>query len=714
MKKKLSIDCLSCKFSIYSRALACLLGALTIAGCGGGDNSSVATTSAAPVPAAPTPVVNTPATPPAPAPPTLPAVTTTNVIFCGETQTSAISGMSAGTASANAGTSRTLALPDTLVTLDGAANGISAKWSQISGPDPALFKCAEAPRTAIKVDKPGDYVFRLTALDNTGKTTSGDVRVVVKPNPIAINANSTPLDHLQTVNRPIFKAGHTMLPIADSSCGVADPIRLELMKYWGFSGQFGGNTPTDGAIAKEIKANPGKYPIEISYGNLTYIFLNYRGNDKSNPQLPTNTYVVKPDGTVFTKGGNPMFSPVAPDANFLNLGEYIGKTAVNVEAALNQPIRLVTNGAEYGLPATLGDENPDTLGYTQDPTIMAGYKASGLDWRSFLSQQKARQERLLKEGIFKNLKKGKPVYSLYTEAYGAEAGSWYGWKRFGLDWTQFIGKDGVPMVSDYSSPQMYYKDVNSGWTGERGYRVAPYDGLSQALKDVGGAISLGQRNLYPWVSMGWKERDPTQISDTDQFMGMMKAYYTAGALGAASGYFNCETTAGNPAATIFYAMLGNTKIGTVMPTQIRGFQALAQVQALFSHLESFLRQGELMAGPNKHRQNVDTPDTGAMEFPVEGEFTDIPSQQFGATTMRVPTARVLARKMLNANRYLITAWANTGADRDVVVNDVQLGGKLTLKARRAGTVYTGELKNGKMELTLIDVDGMNPTRTLFP
>ena len=55
--------------------------------------------------------------------------------------------------------------------------------------------------------------------------------------------------------------------------------------------------------------------------------------------------------------------------------------------------------------------------------------------------------------------------------------------------------------------------------------------------------------------------------------------------------------------------------------------ALARVHALFSHLEMFLRQGDLLPGPNHHRFSKDLP---AYEFP-SGD----------------PNVRVVARKLRN-------------------------------------------------------------------
>lgn len=75
---------------------------------------------------------------------------------------------------------------------------------------------------------------------------------------------------------------------------------------------------------------------------------------------------------------------------------------------------------------------------------------------------------------------------------------------------------------------------------------------------------------------------------------------------------------------------------------------------------------------------------------------------------------MLARKMRNADRWLVTAWANTGEDRDVKVTIDPKLGQLTLRARKAGSVYIVELEGTQVKQTLVDTDAMNPTRNLFP
>jgi len=116
--------------------------------------------------------------------------------------------------------------------------------------------------------------------------------------------------------------------------------------------------------------------------------------------------------------------------------------------------------------------------------------------------------------------------------------------------------------------------------------------------------------------------------------------------------------------------------------------ALGHVHALFSHLEEFLRKGDLLPGPARHRWSKDLP---AYEFPT-GD----------------PDARVLARKHRERAEWLITAWAAGGPDRQVSVAVPGLG-TVRLEARGCGSVYRAAVKDGKPSLTRVDDDGMHPT-----
>jgi hypothetical protein len=116
--------------------------------------------------------------------------------------------------------------------------------------------------------------------------------------------------------------------------------------------------------------------------------------------------------------------------------------------------------------------------------------------------------------------------------------------------------------------------------------------------------------------------------------------------------------------------------------------SLGHVHALFSHLEDYLRHGDLLPGPDRHRWSTDLP---AYEFPT-GDAA----------------ARVLARKHRTRDEWLLTAWAAGGANREVSVTIPKLG-ELTLLARDTASVYLAVPGPNGPAATLLDPDGLNPS-----
>jgi hypothetical protein len=131
--------------------------------------------------------------------------------------------------------------------------------------------------------------------------------------------------------------------------------------------------------------------------------------------------------------------------------------------------------------------------------------------------------------------------------------------------------------------------------------------------------------------------------------------------------------------------------GDEIPSWLAQMVVLARVQALFSHLEDFLRNGDLLPGPSRHRWSKEQP---AYEFPI-GD----------------PAVRVLTRRHKQRPEWLITAWAAGGSDRDVTVDIPDLG-KVELTARAAGSVYVASIAGGKPRVELVDKNGLLPSQGL--
>ncbi len=159
-------------------------------------------------------------------------------------------------------------------------------------------------------------------------------------------------------------------------------------------------------------------------------------------------------------------------------------------------------------------------------------------------------------------------------------------------------------------------------------------------------------------------------------MGFLKCLYTGGMVGAVAGYYAIPTNGWDA-----------TFPTSNPPDWIVQMQSLAYVHSLFSFLENYLRNGDLLPGPNPHAMSQDQP---AYEFPTG-----------------YPNDRVLARKLRNLNQWLITAWAADGIDTNVTVAIPTLG-SVNLVARDCGTVYLATLTN----LTLLDTNGMLPSASM--
>lgn len=614
-------------------------------------------------------------------------------------------------AQVNAGSDVSVTLPDSRVVVSGTASVARVVWSQVSGPSTVGFQDSESLTTGVAADRPGTYVLRLTAVSSTGQSLgSDDVQLTVNPNAVEIGAGSTPLDHVKSFVRPALRNGHTLVPLTGSSCALSDDVRVELVRHWGYGAGISGINADVDKVVPLVKTNAGRYPVVYSIASIYRFYNNYDNRHPGLPVLPPETYIRDANGNVILDGGNPIVSPLAPDGPFRTIGAALGADMAQREALVGQKISLVVNEGESGLWIP-GDRNPLDI-WGRDPRVIAAMQARGMnpnnirDWQRLISEAKARQERVIKENAYAQLKLGRPTtYSWYQEGFGRERGRWAGWPWFNFLWDLYFDASGKPTVSDYSSSEFYWLFANSGFTGT-GSNNLPYDMLTSGLREVGGMRTLGQHNFYPWISQGWDGGDSRGIAEDERYVGFLKQLYTAGAIGAVAGYFTCE-------GPIFNALRTNSAIGAETPTQVRGMINLAKVHALFTFLEPFLRDGELLTGNGDHPYNGDDITTPAMEFNVVGEVGP-PVDSWRPPSWGIRKARVLARKMRNADRWLVTAWANTGEDRDIRVTIDPRLGELKLRARKAGSVYIVELVGGQPQMRLVDTDAMNPTRNLFP
>lgn len=463
----------------------------------------------------------------------------------------------------------------------------------------------------------------------------------------------TALQMLQEAPKPQFRAGHTLLPLTRWGWTMPFEVRVELAEHWGYALEFGADAtmavvkPLDDAksipsrICALTASDPKKYPLCVLTARplLDKKFLD---------SLPPEAWCHDAQGKLIRQ-----LSPKAPDAVFLKAAELTAEPLVAIRR--KAPIAMVLNGGEY----PLGVLGWGQAAWEKDPKVL---KAKGdKDWFRYISERKAHEEQLISRAI-RDAAPDRQLYICYPISACPHEGRSADWWRWTWDYAAMKPTCDLPGIS------VYYKEFNTGWTGKS-------DMLSQVLNAVGGDIAVGQPLSYNWLCSGWVQKNlgPEAFSDAEHYMGFLKCYYTAGMIGGVAGYFSFPP--GGFAADL----------GEKMPSWLEQMVVLAHAQALFSHHEELIRQGDLLPGPDRHRWAKDRP---AYEFPT-GD----------------PEARVVARRHKQRPEWLLTAWAAGGADRDVTVKIPALG-TVKLRARACGSVYRAAIEAGKPALKWLDEKGM--------
>jgi hypothetical protein len=483
----------------------------------------------------------------------------------------------------------------------------------------------------------------------------------------AVAFAKTPLELVRQQPKPKFRSGHTLPPLTRWGYPLPYELKIEMTENWGYALELG-ECPTGEAIkalddsksepAKVLAlcaSNPKRYPLCVLTPRPFFV-------PKFLDQLPESAWCHDASGKRLPGYGDRLepraLSPEAPDECFQKAGEIVGEALKAVRR--KAPIAIVLNGGEYGMPVFgFGGKI-----WKQDPKVVKGVGIRS--WSQYLGEQRARHEM----PVFRAVCQQVPDRLLYIDypfsvcQYQNHSDDWWQWE---------YAYRSVKAVTDMPGASLYYGDYNSGWTGSN-------DMLTQTLNAVGGQIELKQPLSYNWLCAGYDRAKPsTDFSDMEHYMGYLKCLYTAGTIGGVAGYFSSPKGA-------FGADLGDT-----MPSWLAQQLTLSHAHALFSHLEEFLRQGDLLPGPDMHRWSKSQP---AYEFPT-GDAD----------------ARVLARRHSERAEWLLTAWAAGGNDREVSVEILELG-TVKLIARKCGSVYRAKLQNGRAVLQLIDTNGMNPTAAL--
>ncbi len=473
-------------------------------------------------------------------------------------------------------------------------------------------------------------------------------------------------------SQPTLKVakGSTLHPLTRYAYSKNDfEFQKELAERWGFClsipGYFGDvnlencNSPVtlEGKLVALVKSNPKRYKLQVVAN---------RGWPENPPQETwcrdasgkvLSAQAKSFDGTLWTPGMDSVISPEAPDA----VWEECGRMRAEPIAGLRKicPISMVLSGGEYGL-GVIGFAGP---AWAQDPKVQ---KARGeKSWFDYISIQKGRESQIIADALRKAVP-DRELYIYYTLSGGGQANRWWGWQ----DWNYDPGL--MKGASDLASDEYYLSHFNAGFTCTAEQLPQTCDILTAALNSRGRDIAVGLPLAYSWI---WASTNKEY--DRPRWRGLLKMLYTTGLVGANVGNYHMVTD------EAFAQPFPVDK----PPYWLDEITAAARVHALFSHAESFLRQGDLLPGPEMHVYSKEQP---AYEFPTGDR-----------------DARVIARKHNQKAEWLITAWAGGGKDRPVTVTIPGLG-KVTLQARNIGTVYTASVRADKPVLVQLPEDDPLP------
>ena len=518
-----------------------------------------------------------------------------------------------------------------------------------------------------------------------GVVTAGPV-AAERPKDVAIPAGHVlPAEYLASLRAPAFAPGHT-LPRLTRYASVLDfDTRVDFARRWGYALEWGTLTwqnsyatkdavdlalsdpQSDSAKCMRLAAEePETFKLAITCCR------DLPAQDAVPPETWTRdaagAFLTDKtsghDGNTWSDGVDRIFSPAAPESVWREAGRLRAEQLRRIRARC--PIAIVLNGGEYGL----GVPGFAQKYWEQDPGIV---KAKGeMSWAEFASRAKARAETLIADEV-RAAVPDRDLYIYYTCSGGGSRNRWPGWADWGPAYEHFAG------VSDLPSGEHYYRHGNSGWTGKT-------DILTTALNARGREIAAGHPLSYDWLADGWDgnkgmnggENDTegdNGLGDIARYRGFLKCMFTAGMIGGNAGYYSFPKGYEGTSLAGFRQPFPPDH----PPHWLLQMVALAEVQAMFSHVEKYLRDGDLLPGPDRHVWSKDQP-----------------AYEFRAGT----TARVLVRRLRKEPRWLVTAWAADGVTHDVDVEIPELG-RIQIEARPDATV--AEAAIGKDGPTLQEI-----------
>lgn len=461
----------------------------------------------------------------------------------------------------------------------------------------------------------------------------------------------TPAEWVRQQTPPRFKPGHTFPPLGQMHC-INPPVdlRAELARNWGFAVRL--NRPQgEPELIRLCRENPTVFKPAAMIGNLA----NLEGSKSI--KWPENAFLRKADGSLVE--GRQIFSPEMPDTAWqIVIDEALGQIEGQLGGLPATSLATVENWTEHGLTVPIEMARLAA----QDPQVLAA--KGNRSWQEYVSQRKAYSEGKMREAVKRRYPHA--LYTCYT--YGGFAGKPDG------DWAWDYHH--LKTATDLPSPECYYNYFNSGFVGGK-------DMLTLRLYARHLEIQEGFPHYLGWLCAGYQRKIADYQGDTAQgmyadlarWMGYLKMSYLAGMIGGiTTGEFG----------VIRYEPFDPAQ----PPKWLDQMLTVAHAHALFSWIEADLRNSRLLPGPQSHAWSKDQP---AYEFPTGHKDT-----------------RVLVRRVNNASRWLIGAWAADSIEREVTVTVPDLS-DYRLRARPAGTVHLVEQQEVKRVVRWLDEDAMRPS-----
>lgn len=435
-----------------------------------------------------------------------------------------------------------------------------------------------------------------------------------------------------------------------------------------------------------------------------------------------------------------VYSPEAPIQIFEETGTNWADPIIkffNYYPTIKAPI--IINGTEYGM----GVIDAEGKMWKQDSGVIAArdsYNSShGLSagsWFDYISERKAQQETAISNAL-KAAAPNRDLYVHYGDSAGATRDYISGW---GYDFKY------MKPVTDLPAMEFYYAYGNT-WNGV----------FSTLARKVGLQINEDRPLSYNFLSAGWRDSkntlatsitadattltgaanwitgmptsgwlqidneiikyDNMVVNDAGQRTINIVERGVDGSTIPNTWFLHPTTATSHNAGANIYKLpqygLSNPNIymgflktsyvlGNIGSCQFYGipeekdplwlwqFQYHSHAHALFSWLEDYIRNGDLLPGDG---QNSIT--------------KSLPSYEFNTGDAN---AHVVARKKKDANEWLISAWVQSGVDRDVIATIPDLG-TITLNARQAGSVYLARLNGQTPALFQVDVDALKPSQS---